>query len=205
MVRIIELGKKEFEVDKCRVGFILRGKPIRYFDKVLPEEDPIHTDCILPEGHIAGYAFCEDDFENSGRCARSTLKYIDGKISLDQEIYKYYWDTESAKKRGVLSTFLLISVQRRQARAFSDYWYKLRERAPSYNRIFKNCSTLCYEGFKSAEILQGIFHPITPLRLYHALIKKYSSEPNANLITKTGYFGINQEFLKINLIEINIE
>lgn len=192
MARIVELGKREFAVDDCRVGYILRGKPIRYFDKVLPEEDPIHSDCILPGGHITGYVY-GDGFQDASYLARAKLKCLDGKISFDQENEQHYWDVEFAKEVKVLSTFLLISVQRYQAKLFADYWHRLQENAPNYNRVFNNCSTLCYEGFKSAGILKGLFHPVTPLRLYHALIKKYSTEPNANLVTKMGFFGIDQD------------
>lgn len=162
MARIIELGKKEFTIDDCRVGYILRGKPIRYFGKVFPEEDPIHADCILPGGHITGYAYGDNSFNNASRLSQEKLKCLDGKVAFDQENDFHYWNIDEAKKRGILSTFLLINVQLFQARAFTDYWYDLHNHTPKYNRLFKNCSTLCYEAFRKAGILKGVFSSCYP-------------------------------------------
>jgi len=185
---------QEFRVDECRVGYILRGRPLKLFkEKSLPEEDPIHADCILPNGHIIGFTYAEDSFYEANALAQRKLKRLEGEITLNEEHYEHYWQVESAKKRQVLSTFLLITVQSRQAKEFTNYWNKLRESSPKYNRYLKNCSTLCYDAFKAADLLSGVWDPVTPARLYHALVKKYSSRPEANFITQTGYLGLEQD------------
>ncbi len=118
---------------------------------------------------------------------------------------EYYWNMESAKNYKILSTFLLFEVQSQQARSFTDFWNKLRDKPPNYNRVLKNCSTLCYEAYVKAGILEeGVFSALwnsvmTPSRLYQALIERYS-KTGANLVTRTGYFGIDQNRKEINIL-----
>jgi hypothetical protein len=202
---------KEFLVDKDHVGIILRGRSLR-FDKITrpredpihPEEDPIHTDCILPNGNIIGYAYADNSFYDASGLAQKKLRGLQAKVYVDNEHVQHYWDMERAKKLGMLSTFLLIRVTDKQAESFKNYWDNLRENTPQYNLLPKNCSILCYEAFKAATILtKGILTPVTPSRVYLALIKEHSAAQKINI--QTGYFGIIPHEKKITITEIDFQ
>lgn len=190
---------EEFFVGSNCVGYIVRGRPLKLnSEKMLPLEDPIHADCILPYGHIAGYAYEDNSYYEANSLNQRKLKGLEGEIRFNEEMNKHYWNVEYAAKLQVLSTFVLFSVQPFQAKTFENYWNNLREKPPNYNRYLNNCSTLCYEAFVKAGILEeGIFSGLlnlvmTPSRLYQVLIEKYSKS-EAKLVTKTGYFGIKSD------------
>lgn len=207
------LDPEEFSVDEFSVGYILRGKPQRHkVKKENPLDNPRHADCILPGGHVAGYAYDLHDDE-SPKDARKE-KGLEGKVAFDKEMQVNYWDIKRAEEYNVLSSFLLFRIDSWKARTFKDYWNRFQREKnisggeiPVYHKLTNNCSTLCYDAFKHATILESErviidtdfnhleqadcwFRVMTPKTLYNMLLKKYSKLTDAKLVTGTGYLGL---------------
>lgn len=193
-----------FSMNECNVGYIVRGKPSRYRANVLPLDEPIHADCILPNGSIAGYAYDDESYYNGNRLSQYKLKGLEGKISLNEEVLPHYRDVEKAVRYKVLSSILVIKVSRYEANIFYNYWKELFESMPKYNRAFNNCATICYGAFKKAGLLSGMIPPVTPNKLHSAILKKFGNQEHYKLINKTGFFGVEKNVSNQNINDIVI-
>lgn len=202
---IEEIRTKEIIVGKRHVGCVMRGRPLRLREKkVLPEDNPIHIDCILPKGHLIGYEFDEEAFYAGGYIVQEKLKKLDGRICSDESVPRHYRLVNEAKKFKILSTLILLEVSYPQAIKFTNYWEKVVQEPPRYNSCFKNCATLCYEAFREAGLIRRLLPPLKPQKIYHALHSQHAEDPNVQFITSTGYFGLEKNRMgdhKIILIE----
>ena len=185
---------EKFSVGESYVGYIIRGRPLRLNpDKVPPLDDARHADCILPGAKIAGFCY-GDEYYDASKLRQATLKGLDGSVVIGEEAPEYYRNSEKARAMQLHSTFLLFKAPSHQAQALTNFWMQAKSNTPSYNRVWKNCSSVCYQAFVSAGLLSsGMIHRVsysvmTPKRLYQILLEKYS-QPDTNLIVRTGYFG----------------
>ncbi len=183
---------EEFSVGPYRVGYIVRGRPLLWnSNKLPPLEDSIHGDCILPEGHIAGFQYQDQSFSEAKSSNQKHLIRLKGNITLGEEVLLHYRNMEYAQKLRVHSTFLLFSVELHQAIRFTNFWKNLKRKTPYYNICFSNCATLCYEAFIEAGILRHTLirqlanSIMEPSKLYQLLLEKH---PQA--VTGTGFLGV---------------
>jgi len=192
IVKLENYTEQRFPVGENTIGYIIRGRSDPRNPNLEPIEESYHADCLLPDGDLVGYVFDNDSYNDAKRIRQKMRKGFDGAIAFDDQQPSYYKDVMRAIKYRIMSSILVIQADPIQVRDFVAYWRLLQINIPTYNRAFKNCSTLCYQAFKSVGLLRSLMPPITPKRLYNALLHEFSRKPRYKLIKSTGYFGVEK-------------
>ena len=167
-----------------RVALIVRGKQN---DRHAPGKLEQHADCIRSNGAPIGY-FGEGG-EGSGYLTSATLVGIRGEV-YDMEGFRqnrpYYVDAALARTYNVISTVLVIQVDRQQAELFDRYWDTLTADPGQFRLLGKNCSTRASGAFRHAGILSaGIPGLDSPDNLYRQL----KTEIAHRCTSLSGYVG----------------
>ena len=155
-----------------KVALIVRGKLSAAHEPGNMEQ---HADCILPDGSPVGF-FGEGDGDklNSVGMSMKGVVYDHSELLIHR---KPYVDFKAAVAYQVISTLLIIDVDKKQADLFRKYWSKLDKSPGIFNILGGNCSTHASESFVNAEILKnGIPGLDTPNNLYKQLVKVHGSK-----------------------------
>ncbi len=180
--------QESIPVEGYHVGYIYRWRQSpRYGEK----EDCGHSGCILPHGQLVGFGYDpEEALLNGSNMQQKLEKGLRGRLCFNEELPPRYTEIKRAIATNTQSSFLLIEANSYQISLFKSYWTHI---LGNYNHYTRNCSTVCYEALRSAELVKFSFIPIiTPKNLYHLLLDT-CHERNLKFLERTGYLGIEQK------------
>lgn len=181
---------EDLNFDGTKIGLIVRGK---LGPQHAPELMAQHADVILADGSPMGFFGEGDPFSGAsfglGSSAASGINMRGTVFDYEQmKIHRpYYVDLNLAmSKYRVVSTVLVISVNKAEAALFATYWKALKEAPGVFNILGYNCSTRASEGFAQAGVTRsGVPGLDTPNNLY----KQISAVRGDKVASYTGYLG----------------
>lgn len=166
------------------VGYIFRieKQPRKGEDK-----DWGHAGCILPNGQVVAYGFTPAALVNASSLQGKMEKGLQAKCRFDYQLPAKYTVVETAINSDYESQVLIITTDSFTASQFRRYWIN---EPGSYNKIFRNCSSVCYQAFLKSNLIKQAWLPIiTPRRLYDLLLETCQSR-RYKYIEKIGFVGI---------------
>jgi hypothetical protein len=157
-----------FTSGRNKVSLVVRGKqgPDHHPDKL-----DQHADCILQIGAPMGFFGEGNDGSLNGIGLGMNGVVYD--YALFQRHRPQYVDLNMAVSRRVVSTVLMIEVDRTTANKFDEAWWRMRTNPGSFDIVGNNCATHASAAFIYAGLVtSGIPWMDTPDNLYGQLVDR---------------------------------
>jgi hypothetical protein len=172
----------DFSKGPKRIALVVRGKlgPTHHPDKL-----DQHADTIEQDGSPVGFFGTGNNGSFNG--IGMGMDGIVYDYPLFQRYRPQYVDQAMAISRRVVSTVLIIEVDKATADKFDDAWSKMKSSPGGFDILGNNCATHASKAFIAAGVLDSTIPWMdTPDNLYDQLVDKV---PAGKRTSYTGYVG----------------
>lgn len=170
-------------IERHHVGYLFRvEKEIREGE----EKDWGHAGCILPYGRVVAFGYPSSAMLEANALQAKFEKGLQGIVCFDDQLPEKYTVVEKAIRSGYQSLLIIIETDLHSATVFNDFW---SQSPGKYNQYTRNCSTVCYNAFRAANLIDSAWIPIiTPRRLFDMILKTCQRR-NIRNYQKNGFVG----------------
>jgi hypothetical protein len=172
----------DFHKGRTKIGLIVRGKqgPDHHPDKMAQ-----HADVIEADGSPLGF-FGEGN-DGSFNSIGLGMQGVVYDYTLLQFNRPFYVDKNAAISNRVVSTVLLIDVDKAAADKFRQAWARMTKSPGDFNIVGGNCATHASAAFIAAGVIDKAIPWLdTPDNLYQQLVDDL---PAGRVVSYTGFIG----------------